>query len=164
MPNLRPPNLWEGWERSKHTTKMNNRKIYTFVLMAALALFSLSCDPDDPMEPSLQELAFEKLSGQWTLGQFGSIKVDGSNVSANYPGFALSFANGTYTTTNAGDLFKASGTWEWAGESAEVVNLDDGKVVNINSLTTSKFVFSFTKSDGPVRAGLAGNYVVTVEK
>ena len=71
---------------------------------------------------------------------------------------------GTYTTTNAGDLFKASGTWEWAGESAEVVNLDDGKVVNINSLTTSKFVFSFTKSDGPVRAGLAGNYVITVEK
>ena len=151
--------------RIKYTTKMKIKSIYTLTLIAVLALLSLGCEQkDDGTGPSIQDLAYEKLAGQWTLGQFGSIKVDGSNVSANYPGFALSFANGTYTTTNAGDLFKASGTWQWAGESAEVVNLDDGKVVNINSLTTSKFVFSFTKSDGPVRAGLAGNYVITVEK
>ena len=143
---------------------MNNRKIYTYALVAILAIVSLSCDPDDPVEPSIQDLTFEKLAGDWTLGQFGSIKVDGSDVSANYPGFALSFAEGTYTTTNAGDLFRASGTWEWAGESAAAVNLDDGKVVSINSLTTTKFVFSFTKQDGPVRAGIAGNYVITVEK
>lgn len=144
---------------------MKIKSIYTYLFMAALTVLSLSCDPDDfPAGPSEQDLTFEKLAGQWTLGQFSSIKVDGSDVSANYSGFALSFADGTYTTTNAGDLFRASGTWEWASGSAAVVNLDDGKVININSLTTSKFVFSFNKADGPVRAGIAGNYVITVEK
>lgn len=144
---------------------MNNRKIYTYALIALLAIVSLSCNPDDgPATPRATEIAFEKLAGQWTLGQFGSIKVDGSDVSANYPDFALSFTDGGYTTTNAGELFSASGTWEWADESGRVVTLDDGKSININQLTPSKFVFSFTKSDGPVRAGVAGNYVITVEK
>lgn len=144
---------------------MNTKRIYNYMLIAALAIVSLSCNPDDgPADPRATELAFEKLAGQWTLGQFGSIKVDGSDVSANYSGFALSFTDGGYTTTNAGELFSASGTWEWADESGGVVNLDDGKTININQLTLKKFVFSFTKSDGPVRAGIAGNYVITVEK
>lgn len=144
---------------------MKIRSIYTYTLMAALAILSISCTPDDgPATPKATEIAFEKLAGQWTLGQFGSIKLDGADVSANYAGFALSFTNGGYTTTNAGELFNASGTWDWADEAGRVVTLDDGKTVNIQQLTPNKFVFSFTKSDGPVRAGLAGNYVITVEK
>ena len=144
---------------------MKKREIITMIIILGLVLLAFSCNPDDfPSGPTEQELTYEKLAGQWELGQFSSIKVDGSDVSANYSGFALSFADGTYTTTNAGDLFRANGTWEWADESAATVNLDDGKVININSLTTSKFVFSFNKADGPVRAGIAGNYVITVEK
>ncbi|WP_420387525.1 hypothetical protein [Roseivirga sp.] len=144
---------------------MKIRSIYSYTLMAMIAMLSLSCGPDDgPATPRATDVAFEKLAGQWTLGQFGSIKVDGADVSANYPGFALSFTSTSYTTTNAGDLFRASGTWEWSDESGRVVDLDDGKVINIQQLTPSKFVFSFTKSDGPVRAGIAGNYVITVEK
>ena len=144
---------------------MEIKSKYIGIIILTITLIGASCNPDDfPSGPTEQELTYEKLAGQWELGQFSSIKVDGSDVSANYSGFALSFADGTYTTTNAGDLFRANGTWEWADESAATVNLDDGKVININSLTTSKFVFSFNKADGPVRAGIAGNYVITVEK
>ena len=144
---------------------MKIRSIYTQIILTIVAISALSCTPDDgPASPKATEIAFEKLAGQWTLGQFGSIKVDGADVSANYSGFALSFTDGGYTTTNAGELFNASGTWDWADESGRVVTLDDGKTVNIQQLTPNKFVFSFTKSDGPVRAGLAGNYVITVEK
>ena len=144
---------------------MKIRNIYTYTLILALAALSLSCTPDDgPADPKATELAFEMLAGQWTFGQFGSIKVDGSDVSANYSGFALSFTDGGYTTTNAGELFNASGTWEWSDESGRTVSLDDGKTINIQQLTLNKFVFSFTKTDGPVRAGIAGNYVITVEK
>ena len=145
---------------------MKIRSIYTYTLILALALFSLlSCTPDDgPVEPSLQGLTYENLAGDWTLGQFGSIKLDGADVSANYDGFALSFTEGAYTTINAGDLLSSSGTWEWVDDEATQVTLDDGKVITISSLSSTKFVFSFTKSDGPVRAGLAGNYTITVEK
>lgn len=143
---------------------MKKREIVTIVIIIGLLLLAFACSPDDPIEPSLQDLTYENLAGDWTLGQFSSIKIDGSDVSANYDGFALSFSEGTYTTTNAGDLFSSSGTWEWADVDATLVSLDDGKVISIQSLTPAKFVFSFTKSDGPVRAGLAGNYTITVEK
>lgn len=141
---------------------MKTNRIYMLIL--AVAMVALSCKSDDPDVPNAKELAFEKLSGQWGLGQTGSIKVDGSNVSPNYPGFALSFTDGGYTTTNAGDLFNASGTWEWTDEDAQTLTLDDGKLIMINSLTTTEFIFSFTKSEGSVRAGIEGNYVVTVIK
>ena len=144
---------------------MKIRYIHTILLALTISLISTSCNPDDgPADPRATEIAFEKLAGQWTLGQFGSIKVDGADVSANYPDFGLSFTDGAYTTTNAGELFNASGTWDWSDESGRTVDLDDGKIINIQQLTPIKFVFSFTKSDGPVRAGVAGNYIITVEK
>ncbi len=145
---------------------MKIRSIYTYTFILAMAILSmLSCSPDDgPVEPSLQELTFENLAGEWTLGQFSSIKLDGADVSANYSGFALSFEEGTYTTTNAGDLLSSSGTWEWVDTDATQVQLDDGKLVTINSLSTSKFIFSFNYSSRPLRAGVEGNYIITVEK
>ncbi len=132
--------------------------------MILAAIIMMGCNNDDPLAPTLNELAYEKLAGQWSIAQFGSIKVDGADVSANYPGFSLSFTEGGYTTTNGGDLFSASGTWEWLGEEGNQVALDDGKEITLTSLTLSRFVFTFTKSDGPVRAGIAGNYVVTVTR
>lgn len=136
-------------------------------MFAALVVLASSCSSDDPLPTSVRELTFEELSGEWDFGSNGFIRVDGSDVSANYPGFSLSFAEGTYTTSNAGNLFSASGTWEWAGDDrdlAEQINLDDGKVITIEAIGTEVLIFTFTKSDGPVRAGVAGNYRVRVEK
>lgn len=132
-----------------------------------LALFSVGCGPDSPVPESVQDQVFERLSGQWDFGDNGFIRVDGSDVSSNYSGFALSFNDGTYTTTNAGSLFNATGTWEWASsdpEEADQIILDDGKTIAINTISAAVFIFSFNKSDGPVRAGVAGNYQIRVEK
>ncbi|WP_420387537.1 hypothetical protein [Roseivirga sp.] len=151
--------------RIRKREKITARIIVTYCIIIMLLLLAFSCrNKKGPAEPNPQELTFEKLAGQWELGQFGSIQVDGVNLSVNYPGFALSFGEQTYTTTNAGQLFKSGGTWEWLNEEATQISLDDGKVITINSLTTDQFVFSFTKSDGPVSAGIAGSYQITVEK
>ena len=138
---------------------------YSSLLLLTMVLSLLSCggSDDGPGEPTAQEMAFELLAGSWTLNN-GSIVLDGSNVSANFPGFSLFFANGTYSTSNAGDLFNASGTWSWVGDSDRLVLLDDGKEVNINTLTTSQFIFSFQLGDGSSVAGLEGNYQVTLTK
>lgn len=136
--------------------------LYIMVLAGSLLL---SCAGDDPSGPTAQELAFEKLAGNWTFGTSGSITLDGQDVSLNYPGFSLSFADGTYQTLNAGDLFRASGTWSWANEEAGSVLLDTGEEATIITLTETDFQFSFTHSGtGGEAAGTAGNYVVTLEK
>lgn len=135
--------------------------LFIFLLFVSLA----SCRPDDPNGPSIQDLTFEKLEGNWTFGTSGSVTLDGQDITLNYPGFALSFADGTYSTTNAGDLFRASGTWQWTGELATSVLLDTGEEVSIIDLTETAFKFSFTHAGtGGTAAGTAGNYVVTLAK
>ena len=143
------------------------RKYITSLVFITLAttLF-LSCGSEgEPDEPSAQELTFENLAGQWGLPAVGGIVVDGVDRTLNYQGFNLSFSETGYSTSNAGDLFQSSGTWEWANETTtNQIILDDGKNITIQSLTTSVFTFAFTQSDGGVRAGVAGSYTVTVNK
>lgn len=140
--------------------KLNIYKIVLFVLVMTAAM---GCDNDDPVINVGQEEAFLRLSGQWSFGIDGSIAVDGTDVSANYPGFSLSFTDGTYTTTNGADLFAASGTWDWTDEDARTLMLDDARSITIQTLTENRFIFTFS-STGAVRAGIAGNYTVTVNK
>jgi len=145
---------------------MKTRHLYT--LLVLLFVVGLACSPDDNAEPTAQELAFEILSGSWDLTQGGSIVVDGQDLSLNYPGFGLSFTNGGYGTTNAEDLFNASGTWTWADDEAQMITLDDGKQITIRSLNETEFVFSFSFSGSGGQAnlvdGIAGSYVISVNK
>lgn len=135
------------------------------ILLMLIGCLWLSCAADDPSVPSQQQLTFEKLVGSWTLGASGSVLLDGLDISLNYPGFSLSFADGTYQTTNAGDLLSASGTWEWVDQEAQHILLGSGETVTIEELTEVLFRFSFTHSGtGGTAAGLDGNYVITVNK
>lgn len=143
-----------------------NRHLELILLIVVIIAILSSCGgkDDEPEMPSAQDLAFEKLSGAWTLDNGGSINLDGANVSANYAGFALSFTNGSFSTTNAGDLFPATGTWEWVGESTNQIRTGRGKLVTISNLTTSNFQFSFTKSATNSAAGIEGNYAIVLNK
>ncbi len=139
-------------------------KLLSALVVLAFVL-SMSCRGDDPKAISLNEIAFEKLSGDWTLGTTGSIDLDGTNVSLNYPGFSFSFTDGTYATENAGDLFSAMGTWQWVGEEAKVFRLDSGEQVTILDLTETRFRFTFTSGGtGGEAAGIAGVYTIEVVK
>ena len=130
----------------------------------ALSMFSLlGCggDDDGPTK-TLQEIAFEKLSGSWKLSG-GSIKVDGKDESNQYPGFTLSFTKTGYTSSNAGKLLKASGTWKWKDAKTDKLIALGTKELTITELTASKLVFTFTFA-GAGAAGIAGSYAVTLTK
>ncbi|MCE7996783.1 MAG: hypothetical protein HEP71_32785 [Roseivirga sp.] len=136
------------------------------VLLTFIIISTTACGGDD--DPTAQELAFEKLSGSWDLTQGGSIIIDGQDATANFTGFAFSFTDGGYSTTNAGDMFRASGTWQWTDEEAQQLSVDDGKTITIVTLTETSFVFTFT-SDGNAGTanhgeGIAGNYTITVNQ
>ena len=130
-------------------------------------MLSLACGGDES-DPTAQELAFERLSGSWDMSQGGLIIIDGNDATANFIGFGLSFTDGGYNTTNAGELFSATGIWSWADEEAQMINLDDGKLVTIQSLTETEFVFSFqfsgTGGEANHADGIAGSYTITVNK
>lgn len=141
---------------------------YKIVLKAVLlsVVLLLNCNPKgEPEGPTDQELAFEKLAGDWGYGTDGGIILDGENVSINYPDFSLLFTDGSYQTQSGGKLFKSTGTWEWADENAGSILLDTGEVVTIAELSESTLDFSFTHvSSGGTAAGLSGSYRVKVNK
>ena len=130
-------------------------------------MLSLACGGDES-DPTAQELAFERLSGSWDMSQGGLIIIDGNDATANFIGFGLSFTDGGYNTTNAGELFSATGTWSWADEEAQMISLDDGKLVTIQSLTETELVFNFqfsgTGGEANHADGIAGGYTITVNK
>lgn len=139
---------------------MKKQFLYTLLLSFAI-IFTTACGGDDG--PTAQQLTFQKLSGNWDLNQGGSIMIDGQDASANFVGFTVSIADGTYSTTNAGDLFRATGTWQWVDEEAQQLSIDDGKTISIADLTENTFVFNFTTNgSGGAANGIAGNYTITV--
>lgn len=138
------------------------KRFKSFVLSLAIIISIVGCG-SGTTDPSLQDLAFEKLAGSWSMPANGGVLLDGQDVSLNYPGFSLSFTDGGYQTTNGGDLFRASGTWTWTNESAQTLTLDTGEEVTIQNLTETQFRFTFFHQ-GALRAGIRGNYTVNVQK
>ena len=149
------------------TMKTIKSQTYIITLLTITLTLGLSCGGGDD-DPSAQELAFEMLSGSWDISQGGSIVIDGQDGSLNFQGFSLSFTDGGYTTTNAGELFGALGTWEWVDEEAQLIDLDDGKRLTLVSLTDTELVFSFQFDGQGGQANhsdsIAGSYTITVNQ
>jgi len=127
-----------------------------------------ACGGSDSVPVDEESLA---LNGDWVLPTSGGgVVVDGIDRSLNFVGFKISLGsdtNGqekTYRTSNAGDLFRASGTWDWGSDSKNSMILSEGKTLNIQSQSSSRLVFTFTYTDGGVRSGISGNYTLTLEK
>ncbi len=141
-------------------------KQYVIVLIGLLILSS--CGGSDPIPVDEEALA---LNGDWVLpAAGGGINVDGVDRSLNFVGFKISIdsdTNGqekTYNTENAGDLFSASGTWDWGSESKNSLVLSEGKTLNIQTQQSGRLVLTFNYTNGGVRAGISGNYILTLEK
>ena len=137
------------------------------IVLLGLVMLS-ACGGSDPVPVDEEALA---LNGDWVLPTSGGgVVVDGIDRSLNFVGFKISFGsdtNGqekTYRTSNAGDLFRASGTWDWGSDTKNSMILSEGKTVNIQSQQSSRLVLTFNYADGGIRSGISGNYIITLEK
>lgn len=131
-------------------------------VMSLIIITSCKGGGDDTPAPTDQEIAQAILENTWIVGSTGSISVDNTDGTDRYDGFSLNIGNGTYTTTNAGDLFPASGTWEWVGETDNIFTTGNGKEITITELTETQFSFQFLKTEQNVAAGISGNYSISL--
>lgn len=139
-------------------------KIIRSITMLSLLIVVLNCKNENG-DPSPQDLALQKLTGQWTLGNTGYILLNEQNVSDSYPSFTLSFDNQQYEITHAGDMFNGSGSWKWVGTSSNQLITDNGLEINILDLTANSLEFTFVLSSiESVTAGLSGNYRIRMVK
>lgn len=128
-----------------------------FFLIGTLLMSLAGCGGggDDP-QPTIAEQQFEKLSGvTWTVNQ---VTRDGNTVTDEFTNFTIVFSgnlntdktnvNGTYTTTNGGEVFP-SGTWSFSENSINSLMI---RIVNSTqyptqySVSDTNLQLSFTYS------------------
>ena len=83
-------------------------------------------------------------SGAWKVDY---VTVDGTDQTDVYKNFTISFSGNTYSTTNGGGAWSVNGTWQFIDATGKQIKRSDNLVVNINEVSASKLVLSFTLDD-----------------
>ncbi|GEM_PF-6929347 len=137
-----------------------------FYVMAFCSLtMVMSCNDDDPSEPSEEE----RFVGAWTASSVTLNNVDVLNP--EYSNFRITFNDdGSYITVDGDPIFTdTGGFWTITSSSESTVNIDlDGvAVIAAFGADDSTVTLSFTANDVVVGArtkGLVGAYVFALTK
>ena len=96
-----------------------------------------------------------------------SVSVDGLDQTSVYKGLALNFTATSFTSTNGGVVWPASGTWSFTSTDATAIKRDDGIQVNmVVTDTTLKLTLTWTKTtfNGGRVESVKGQNVFTMTK
>ena len=145
--------------------KKISNSLYIVAILASLGfLTSLTSCEDDP---TAKETALKKLSaGTWTLN---NVTVDGVNKNDLFAGFVIQFSktNG-FTASNGEPVWPAAGIWQFKDDRAKVVVRDDGKEVEITSISDAALTLTMVwdkTTFGTGRAkSLSGTHVFELKR
>jgi hypothetical protein len=127
---------------------------FIYILLAVSGMIQISGCGEDEQLLTPNQVTEELLTSQ--IWEMTEVKID-DVVSDLYAGLTLSFGTDTYTTTNGGKVWPASGTWEFVGDKGDKILRDDGLQITIISANASQLVMSFTWSTTTFDGGRAGS-------
>lgn len=138
--------------------KLLTRTISVIAVALTITLFA-NCDDKD--SPTAQETQLKKLSAKtWSIQ---SVEIDGVDHTALFQGMTLSITKNSFSATNGGDVWPASGTWEFADERATLITRGDNVSITIEVLADSQLSFSLAWNEttfGPGRGkSISGTHV-----
>lgn len=142
---------------------MIHSKRLAHLLMLALAFAGLmmlgNCKNDDPL-PETERIGNLLKSGAW---QMLNVTVDGVDQTSLYAGLTLTFTTTSYTTTEGGTVWPASGTWTFADETGTKVTRSDGLEITVIEISENSMKLSFTWAKTTLgtgrTSGLSGKHV-----
>lgn len=149
--------------------KTSNMKTIVYILII-IATGLVSCNDDDEATPvdSAQlkaEVTAQLSESTWNVQ---TVTVDRLDQNDLFEGFSLSFGDGTFTSQNGGEVWPASGTWQFANEEATAIVRDDDTVINILTLNDFALVISLSWSENTIGLGrtnsISGEHVFTFSK
>ena len=142
---------------------------FATVIFLALATYLSNCGDkkDDPKPPDPTPNPIEEqlklLAGTYDVS---SVKLDGTDVTSDYPGMKITFGTDKKYATSGGDfvpVWKASGTFRFKDETSTPPDLTkiirDDNVEMAYTLSGSNLTLNFSIKDPNGRiAGLEGQY------
>lgn len=138
------------------------RGIMPLLFFSAIIYFSSCGSGDATLTPNQQT---EKLLSE-QVWEMNSVTID--DVSSNlYMGLTVSFTSSSYTSTNGGKLWPASGTWTFIGDAGNKIKRDDGLEITVDTINASQMILSFnwatTTSSGRITS-LKGLHRMTFKR
>lgn len=150
---------------------MKNMSIYRMlsVVMVLFAFTIQSCKDDDPT--AVERATGTISSHPWKVS---NVMVGDEDKTAVYQNVVLTVKNNkTFTSTNGGGIWPASGTWSFKDESAKVMSVSLGASLQMTDVTvlsmdgnTLKVQFQWddTTLGGGRESSVAGEHVFTFVK
>ena len=108
-------------------------------------------DPTPAAATEPQRVTGLMKTGTWKVQ---SVTVDGTDQSALFKNFTLSFTDAGFASVNGSAVWPSSGTWKFVNDQATSFTRDDGLVVTIQTVSSTQLIISlvWTKTTlGPGR-------------
>lgn len=140
---------------------MKKRRIIGSLIFALSLLVLTHCKEDDP-QTETERISSLLQDNTWLIQ---SVTIDENEETELFTDLTLSFTNTSYTTTNGGVVWPASGTWQFADETGKIITRDDGLQIMIDEITKSTLTLSLSWSTTTLGSGrvasLAGEHQFT---
>lgn len=126
---------------------MKKLKLFFFSISLLLVLGACSTAPPLPvLTPK------DMIQGTWLLESL-VITENGMPVSdlTAYNGFLLKIEGNNYFVSNGNEAFpQPQGQWGFVNQEYKQIRLDDGVIINIQTLNADTFIFTFERRGGSV--------------
>lgn len=123
-------------------------RIAQLILVVNLLVLT-GCKKDDP-QPETDRIQNLLASGTW---QIENVFVNETDQTASFTGLTLSFTKTTYSTTNGGIVWPATGSWEFADATADKIILDDDLEVTLKEVTSTSLKLSLINPTTTIGTG-----------
>ena len=128
------------------------------IFTVGLLIFVASCDKPKVV-PESERVTNLLKSSSWVVL---SVKVDDVAV-ASFANMTLAFTSTSYSTTNGGLVWPASGTWAFSDQTGKVIKRNDRLVINIDTLSENILALSLNWANTTLGGGrndsVGGKYV-----
>jgi hypothetical protein len=146
--------------------KTTTIKSATFIFVLLLvAVWNVGCGSDEPSPTEMEEIKANMTSGTWKVQ---SVDVDGIEKTSVYSNLKLTFTETTFTSTNGGGIWPATGTWSFADKTGKLVKRGDGVEITVNESSTTLLKLKLNWTETTLGAGrtssVSGQHIFTFIK
>jgi hypothetical protein len=139
---------------------------FKWLLVLPVILFA-NCGPEPTAPLTKQEEVTQLLTGSGTSSKtwhLQSVSIDGVDKSSLFTGMTLSFTSSSFTVSNGGPVWPATGTWTFTSDAATTIRRNDGLEMTVDATSSSlKLTLTWSKNTfGPGRQlSVSGQHVFT---
>jgi hypothetical protein len=143
-----------------------------FTIFVLTLGFVMSCKTDEPTLTAEQRVTkiLTDNGGKWNLPSAAGVTVDGLDVTQDlFPGFSITFGEGTLATTGTTPVWLRQDTWSFKDEAANVIiRAQDNKEITISEITDDQLILTLEWEHETFEGGRAksikGTYQFALER